>query len=143
MRDGRRVSAWTAFVQPVLDSPLLTVLTGAPVVQVPVVGGRACGVEGGRTVAVRSTGDVVLSGGTIGAAQLLLRSGIGPADELRAIGIGVVADLPGVGPIRTITRSPRWGTSRRGRCRRGRPTRSGRSTSRRPIPHSPSPTSSP
>ncbi|XUL89638.1 GMC family oxidoreductase [Streptomyces galilaeus] len=83
-----------------LDSPLLTVLTGAPVVRVLVEGGRAYGVEvveGGRTVAVRSAGNVVLSGGTIGSAQLLLLSGIGPADELRALGIGVVADLPGVG----------------------------------------------
>ena len=42
-------------------------------------------------------GEVVVSGGTIGSPGLLLASGIGPADELRALGIDVVADLPGVG----------------------------------------------
>jgi choline dehydrogenase len=40
---------------------------------------------------------VVVSGGTIGSPQLLLLSGIGPADHLRAVGVDVVADLPGVG----------------------------------------------
>ncbi|MEU1272303.1 GMC family oxidoreductase N-terminal domain-containing protein [Streptomyces sp. NPDC005799] len=100
IRDGRRVSAWTAFVRPVLDSPLLTVLTGSPVARVLVEGGRARGVEvllAGRVTPVRCTGDVILSGGTIGSAQLLLLSGIGPADELRALGVDVLADLPGVG----------------------------------------------
>ncbi|WP_406162586.1 GMC family oxidoreductase [Streptomyces canus] len=100
IRDGRRVSAWTAFVQPVLDNPLLTVRTGALVTRVLVAGGRAVGVEvfhEGHTDTVRCSGDVVLSAGTIGSAQLLLLSGIGPADELRALGIGVTADLPGVG----------------------------------------------
>lgn len=47
--------------------------------------------------AIRCSGDVVLSGGTIGSAQLLLLSGIGPADELRSLGIDTVIDLPGVG----------------------------------------------
>ncbi|WP_411152566.1 GMC family oxidoreductase [Streptomyces sp. A30] len=100
IREGRRVSAWTAFVQPVLGSGLLTVMTGSPVARVLVEGGRARGVEvikDGRTAAVRCSGDVVLSGGTIGSAQLLLLTGIGPADELRALGIDVVTDLPGVG----------------------------------------------
>ncbi|MFI6467299.1 GMC family oxidoreductase [Streptomyces sp. NPDC050528] len=100
IRDGRRVSAWTAFVQPVLDSPLLTVLTGASVTRVLVEGGRARGVEyvaDGQLTAVRCADDVVLSGGTIGSAHLLLLSGIGPADQLRALGVDLVTDLPGVG----------------------------------------------
>jgi len=94
IRDGRRVSAWNAFVQPVLDSPLLTVVTGSPVARVLVEGGRARGVEiieDGRLTAVRCSsdggggGEVVLSCGTIGSAQLLLsadRSG----RRLRALG---------------------------------------------------------
>ncbi|MER6415044.1 GMC family oxidoreductase [Streptomyces humidus] len=100
IRAGRRVSAWTAFVQPVLDNPLLTVLSGALVARVLVERGRARGVvvlRDGRTAEIRCEGDVILSGGTIGSAQVLLLSGIGPADELRAFGVGVTADLPGVG----------------------------------------------
>jgi choline dehydrogenase len=100
IRDGKRVSAWTAFMEPVLDSALLTVMTGAAVTRVLVDGGRARGVEvlrEGRTTEIRCEGDVILSGGTIGSAQLLLLSGVGPADELRALGIGMTADLPGVG----------------------------------------------
>jgi choline dehydrogenase len=100
IRDGRRISAWTAFLQPVLDSPLLTVLTGGLVARVLVEGGRARGVEmirNGEVTALRCAGDVILSGGTIGSAQMLLLSGIGPADELRALGISVTAGLDGVG----------------------------------------------
>ena len=51
----------------------------------------------GRTETAYADGEVVVSGGTIGSPGLLLASGIGPADELRALGIDVVADLPGVG----------------------------------------------
>jgi choline dehydrogenase len=53
--------------------------------------------RGGRTETAYADGEVVVSGGTIGSPGLLLASGIGPADELRALGIDVVADLPGVG----------------------------------------------
>jgi choline dehydrogenase-like flavoprotein len=63
--------------------------------RIVVEGDRAVGVEtdGG----VVRTGEVVLSAGAIGSAHLLLVSGLGPADELRAAGVEVVADLPGVG----------------------------------------------
>ncbi|MFE7900798.1 GMC family oxidoreductase [Streptomyces sp. NPDC057424] len=100
IRDGKRISAWTAFVQPVLDNPLLTVMTGSPVSRVIIESGRARGVEvigHGSTASIRCSGDVILSGGTMGSAQLLLLSGLGPADELRTLGIDVAADLPGVG----------------------------------------------
>jgi choline dehydrogenase len=46
---------------------------------------------------VRVTKEVILSGGTIGSPQILLLSGVGPADQLQAFGIPVVADVPGVG----------------------------------------------
>ena len=63
--------------------------------RVVVEGGRAVGVETADGV-VRA-GEVVLSAGAVGSPHLLLLSGIGPADELRAAGIAVVADVPGVG----------------------------------------------
>ncbi|WP_256967276.1 GMC family oxidoreductase N-terminal domain-containing protein, partial [Streptomyces caniscabiei] len=70
------------------------------VARVLVESGQARGVEvlrDGEITPLRCSGDVILSGGTIGSAQILLLSGIGPADELRALGVDVVADLPGVG----------------------------------------------
>ena len=64
--------------------------------------GRAVGVEytdngKPRERVVEAGGEVVLSGGAVNSPRLLLLSGIGPADELRALGIPVVHDLPGVG----------------------------------------------
>ena len=46
---------------------------------------------------VACSGEVLLTAGTVGSAQLLLRSGIGPPSDLRAVGVEVAADLPGVG----------------------------------------------
>jgi len=117
IRGGRRMSAWTCFVRPVLDSPLLTVITGAQVAGLLFdESGRAAGVRldaggavlpvitGSGPVAPRpapsrvwSAGDVIVSGGVIGSPQLLLLSGIGPADDLSLLGLDVRADLPGVG----------------------------------------------
>jgi choline dehydrogenase len=117
IKDGRRASAWTSFVLPVIDNPLLTVITGARVTGLlRDASGRAVGVRlsisrtgGGYHLAatpdsatgpaaeLRCSGDVIVSCGVIGSAQLLLLSGIGPADDLRALGIDVTADLPGVG----------------------------------------------
>ena len=62
--------------------------------------GRATGVEyrcGGRVHTARATREVVLSGGAVNTPQLLMLSGIGPADHLREVGVDVVHDLPGVG----------------------------------------------
>jgi choline dehydrogenase len=101
IRGGKRATAWTAFVLPVLDHPLLTVLTRALVTRVLFDGsGRAVGVEVSRDGVIsqlRAGGDVIVSGGVIGSAQLLLLSGIGAAEDLRALDIPVLADLPGVG----------------------------------------------
>lgn len=97
IRNGLRMSAWTSFVLPIADNPLLTVVTGAQVTRLMFSGGRVAGVllEDGRQL--HSQGDVVCSGGVIGSPQLLLLSGIGPADDLRELDIEVRADLPGVG----------------------------------------------
>ncbi|MFD0638892.1 GMC family oxidoreductase [Catenulispora yoronensis] len=100
IRDGRRVSAWVAFVQPIIGNPLLTVLTSTLVTRVVLDRGRAVGVEvarNGKHTTIRCGTEVVLSAGAIGSPQLLMLSGMGPADDLRRLGIAVEADLPGVG----------------------------------------------
>lgn len=97
IKGGRRASAWTSFLLPVKDNPLLTVVTGAQASRLLWRGDRATGVELGDGRRIRAAGDVIVSGGVIGSPQLLLLSGIGPADELRELGIAVRAELPGVG----------------------------------------------
>ncbi|MFJ6572651.1 GMC family oxidoreductase [Streptomyces sp. NPDC091292] len=85
---------------PIPDRPNLTVLTGAQADRIVVENGRAVGVtyeRGGRMETVRADAEVILSAGAVNSPWLLLRSGIGPADELRAVGVDVVHDLPGVG----------------------------------------------
>jgi choline dehydrogenase len=97
---GRRWSAADAYLKPALDRPNLTVRTGAQATRVLVEGGRATGVEyvsGGRRHVAHADREVVLSGGAINSPQLLMLSGIGPADHLRSVGLEVVHDLPGVG----------------------------------------------
>jgi choline dehydrogenase len=97
---GRRLSAARAYLHPVRDRPNLTVVTRALVTRVRFQGRRATGVEysrrGGAVQRV-DAGEVVLCGGSINSPQLLQLSGVGNADELRALGIDVVHDLPGVG----------------------------------------------
>lgn len=93
--DGVRVNTAMAYLAPRRGHPGLTVCGGVPVRRVVVEGGRAVGVETADGV-VRA-GEVVLAAGAVGSPQLLLLSGIGPADDLRALGLDVVADVPGVG----------------------------------------------
>ncbi len=99
-RRGRRASAARAFLYPAMRRPNLTVRTHALVQRVLLESGRAVGIEymqDGRLRRVRAEREVVLSGGVYGSPQMLLLSGIGPAEELRAHGIEPVLDLPGVG----------------------------------------------
>lgn len=99
-KDGRRHSAADAFLKPALNRDNLTALTGAHVTRVVIEGGRASGVEyvkDGATLRQDCNREVILSGGTINSPQLLMLSGIGPADELMKHGVRVAADLPGVG----------------------------------------------
>ncbi|AYY12514.1 GMC family oxidoreductase [Actinobacteria bacterium YIM 96077] len=99
MRAGQRVSTWSAYAAPVTGAPNLTVRTGAVVRRLLLAGTRVTGVEfeiGNRQHRVLAD-QVILCAGTIGSPAILLRSGIGPADELRAVGVDVAADLPGVG----------------------------------------------
>jgi choline dehydrogenase len=96
---GRRWSAARAYLYPVLHRPNLTLRTRAFVTKLVLDGTRATGVEyeHGATSTIAHAGTVVLSGGAINTPQLLQLSGIGNAAELRALGIDVRADLPGVG----------------------------------------------
>jgi choline dehydrogenase len=97
--DGVRWNAALAYLDPVRGSDGLTVVDRALVDRVRVDGGRAVGVTGiGPDGSFRLDADrVVLAGGAYGSPAMLLRSGFGPAGGLRALGIEVVADLPGVG----------------------------------------------
>ena len=99
-RRGRRASAARAFLSPAMHRPNLTVRTRTLVTRVLTEGVRAVGLEyvrNGRKEQVRAEREVLLAGGVYGSPQMLLLSGIGPADELRAAGIEPLHDLPGVG----------------------------------------------
>ncbi|MCV2488340.1 GMC family oxidoreductase N-terminal domain-containing protein [Geodermatophilus sp. YIM 151500] len=99
-RRGRRWSAADAYLHPAAGRPGLTVRTGALATRVVVERGRAVGVEyrhRGRTRTARAAAEVVLAGGAVNSPQLLLLSGIGPAEHLGSVGVDVVHDLPGVG----------------------------------------------
>lgn len=93
---GRRLGPGAMFLEPALDRPNLTVLTGCRVSRVLFEGNRAVGVaivgpEGARML---SADRLVLAAGAIGTAQLLMLSGIGPGEHLRTCGIATIADLP-------------------------------------------------
>lgn len=95
-RGGRRVSVNDAYLEPARDLPTLTVRGDALVDRVLFDGTRATGVRvvvDGRVVTA-SAGTVVLSAGVVHSPAILLRSGIGPADQLRALGLDVLCDLP-------------------------------------------------
>lgn len=99
VRDGRRFNTWHAYLKPVVDHRNLTLLTGARVWRLVIEDGAVVGVEAqhdGGTSVLRA-GETILAAGAINSPELLLRSGIGPADELAEVGIDVVRDLPGVG----------------------------------------------
>jgi len=100
-KGGRRWSAADAYLRPVMDRPNLTVVTGALVRRVELDAGRATGVryqdKRGREQVASAGREVLLSAGAIGSPQLLLLSGIGPADHLRSVGVDVAVDAPQVG----------------------------------------------
>ncbi len=100
-RNGRRWSSADAFLRPVLGRPNLDVRVNATVLGLELDGNRAVGVRlrrgrGGDEV-VRADREVVLCAGAIGSPQLLLLSGIGPADELKQVGVQPRHELRGVG----------------------------------------------
>ena len=100
MSDGRRQSAAAAFLEPARRRPNLEIRSSAHATRLLLEGRRVVGVEylhDGRREQVRARREVVLCAGAINSPKILMLSGIGAADDLRAHGIGVVADLPAVG----------------------------------------------
>jgi choline dehydrogenase len=100
IRRGWRSSAARAYLAPAARRRNLTVRTGALAHRVLFTGTRATGVEysvGGRAERAHCRGEVILSAGTFASPKLLMLSGVGPADQLRAHGIEVRCDRPAVG----------------------------------------------
>ena len=99
-KDGARWSVADAYLRPAMARPNLAVRTGAFATRVLFDRGRATGVayrQRGEDAVAEADREVILSAGAINTPQLLMLSGVGPADHLREQGIDVVADLPGVG----------------------------------------------
>lgn len=101
IRNGRRVSASGAFLRQALHRPNLRVVTQAQALCLNWdANGRVQGVDvlhRGAKITLRAEREVLLCGGAVNSPQLLMLSGIGPATALRAQGLQVRADLPGVG----------------------------------------------
>ena len=98
---GRRWSAADAFLHPIRkERDNLEVLTGALAHRIVLEGDRAVGVEyehKGAQQTARAEGEVIVCGGAYNSPQLLMLSGVGPADELRSVGIEPRVDSPHVG----------------------------------------------
>lgn len=100
IKDRTRSSAARAFLHPARARTNLHVMTDAVATRIVFEGKRAIGVRYARNEIaeeISARREVVLCGGAINSPQLLMLSGIGPADHLRSLGIPVLADLPGVG----------------------------------------------
>ena len=96
-RGGRRADTGREFVRAAKKRSNFTVITGAQVTRIRVEKSRAVGVEyrvGRRKETAKAQREIVLSAGSYGSPQLLMLSGIGPADHLRSLGIDVVSDAP-------------------------------------------------
>ncbi len=97
IRNGRRASAANAFLKPARGRANLTVVTRAHAARILMDGTTATGVEyfrKGNLIRATASQEVILSGGVFNSPQLLMLSGIGPADQLRQHGIDCVSDLP-------------------------------------------------
>ena len=99
-KGGERWSAARGYLHPALSRPNLALFTSALTRRIVFEGKRAVGIEIERSGAVemiRARREVIVSAGAFGSPQLLMCSGIGPADHLKARGVDVVSDAPGVG----------------------------------------------
>lgn len=98
--EGKRCSTAKAFLVPVLDRKNLTVITNAVAQKLSFEGKKCTGLtykKDGETVSVNASKEVIVSAGTIGSPQLLMLSGVGNANDLKAHGIESVTNIPGVG----------------------------------------------
>ena len=101
IKNEKRHSVATAFLKPVMKRPNLIIITKAPVKRIIVENDRAIGVElmtakNGSTM-MKASKEVILSAGSFNSPQLLMLSGIGASEELKANDIDLVKELPGVG----------------------------------------------
>jgi len=99
-RNGRRCSTARAYLRPASSRKNLSVLTDRRVTRVLFSGIRAIGVEcvrGNDVETIYAEHEVILAAGAVGSPHLLLLSGVGPADDLRALGLRVVVQSEGVG----------------------------------------------
>ena len=99
-KGGERMSAARAYLRPAEGRANLDIVTGAHATAIVFEGKRAAGVayrKSGADLEARASGEVILCGGAFASPQLLLLSGVGPADHLKAHGITPVHALPGVG----------------------------------------------
>lgn len=96
-KNARRSSAAMAFLAPNKGRKNLTVQLNAQVKRIVIENGRSTGVELADGEKIIAESEVILTSGAIGSPRLLQLSGIGPADDLNALGIDVVYDQPGVG----------------------------------------------
>ena len=98
---GWRVSAAHGYLDPVRERPNLRIVTDAHVTAVLIADGRTQGVRyvrpDGSTGEACAHGEVLLSAGAVGSPQLLMLSGLGPADHLASVGIAPALDSPGIG----------------------------------------------
>lgn len=99
--DGKRFSAFNAYLKPILASRLLTVMDRTTANRVVFKGNKAIGVEvvdtSGSLQILTFANDVILALGALQTPAFLLRSGVGPEKDIRASGLPVVANLPAVG----------------------------------------------
>src|SRR4051812_35892584 len=97
IRNGKRCSAAVGYLRPAMGRKNLTVKTRAHAARVILANKRATGVEfiqDGRLTKALADREVIVAGGAFNSPQLLMLSGIGPADHLRSVGIEPVVDLP-------------------------------------------------
>lgn len=100
IRNGKRCSAYNAFIEPVRDRRNLTIRTGCEVQRILFEGKTAIGIEvvqNGERRTIHARREVILSAGSLKSPQLLMLSGVGPSAELQRHGIEVIHASPGVG----------------------------------------------
>jgi choline dehydrogenase-like flavoprotein len=100
IRNARRCSVAVAYLRPVLGRGNLTVRTGCLTSRILFSGARASGVayrQDGTSRTARASTEIVVAAGAIGSPKLMMLSGVGPAAHLKARGVEIAHDLPGVG----------------------------------------------
>lgn len=100
MKGSRRCSAARAYLHPVKTRSNLTIISHASVYQVQIERQRAVSIEAtvkGERITITARTEILLAAGALNSPQILLRSGIGPADQIKPHGIDIVHCLPGVG----------------------------------------------